>query len=355
MNHKIKFGNWRDILASSIISAGDLAEYFSINPVKVEKVTKLFPMLINPYYLSLIKKKGDPLWKQAVPDEKELENYDYSDDPLHEEAQAPVLNIVHRYPDRVLFLVSSRCAVYCRFCMRKRMIGGPGVTEKRLEDGINYIRQEKKIREILVSGGDPLLLENEQLENILARLHSISHVEVIRIHTRVPSALPQRVTKKLADMLKKYHPVFLNIHVNHHWEITPESKRACAILADAGIPLGSQTVFLKGVNDNAGEIKCLMRGLLSIRVRPYYIHHPDCVKGTGHFRFPVEKGMDIMKNLYGHISGMCIPQYMIDLPGGWGKVPIVPEYVEKRDKENLIVKNYQGVVCKYPNNTRRIE
>ncbi len=349
MNNKIKFSNWRDILDSSIISAGDLAEHFSINSVEVEKVTKLFPMLINPYYLSLIKEKDDPLWKQAVPDKKELENYDYSDDPLHEEEQSPVLNIVHRYPDRVLFLVSSSCAVYCRFCMRKRMIGGSRVTGKRLEDGISYIRREKRIREVLVSGGDPLLLEDEQLEDILARLHSISHVEVIRIHTRVPSALPQRVTKKLADMLKKYHPVFINIHFNHHWEITPESTRACAILADAGIPLGSQTVLLKGVNDNGGEIKCLMRGLLKIRVRPYYIHHPDCVRGTGHFRFPVEKGINIMKNLYGHISGMCIPQYMIDLPGGWGKVPIVPEYVEKTDKEILLVKNYQGVTCKYPN------
>lgn len=348
MNFKNRFDNWQDIFSSSIKSAEKLSEYFSIDFNKIRKVTNIFPVLINPYYLSLIKKKNDPMWNQAVPDVRELDNYDYSDDPLSEKEQSPVLNVIHRYPDRVLFLVSSNCAMYCRFCMRKRMAASSAITDDEINDGIKYIQSEKSIREVLLSGGDPLLLEDDKIENILFRLYSISHIEVIRIHTRIPCVLPQRITKKLADILKKYHPLFINIHFNHFSEITTESTAACAILADAGIPLGCQTVLLKGVNDNATEIKRLMRGLLKIRVKPYYIHHPDCVKGTGHFRLPVKDGISIMKNLYGHLSGMCVPQYMIDLPGGGGKVPIIPDYIEKIYKEKLIVKNYQGDIYEYP-------
>lgn len=340
--------DWHDILSASIVTAAQLAKFLPVEESEVLKVTRRYPMRINPYYLSLISQKGDPIWKQAIPDIKEIRDSSDLDDPLSEEAQSPIPNLTHRYPDRVLFMVSNQCAMYCRHCMRKRKVGHPLViSDATIREGIKYIRQQKSIRNVIISGGDPLLLEDEALNIILERLYSISHLEIICIHTRVPCTLPQRVTKELAAMLKKFHPIFLNTHFNHPAEITPEAAKACTILADAGIPLGCQTVLLKGVNDNPAVMKLLMQNLLKIRVKPYYIHHPDPVKGTGHFRTSISNGLEIMKKLRGYVSGLGVPHYMIDLPGGGGKVPLLPEYVKGTYNGKLKVVNYKGDIFEY--------
>jgi lysine 2,3-aminomutase len=233
--------------------------------------------------------------------------------------------------------------------MRKRKVGRPfTVTDSTINSGIDYIRENNTIREVIISGGDPLLLEDNAINRILNDLRSIKHIEILRIHTRVPCTLPQRITKNLAAILRQYHPLFINTHFNHPDEITNEAALACATLADAGIPLGSQTVLLKGVNDNPSVMQTLMKKLLTIRVRPYYIHHPDVVRGTAHFRTTIKDGLGIMRSLYGHASGLCVPQYMIDLPGGGGKVPLCPEYVEDFSDEKLKIENYRGEIFNYP-------
>ena len=305
-------------------------------------------MRINPYYLSLIKNKGEHIRKQAVPDLIETEDKSGLDDPLCEEIQSPVPNLTHRYPDRVLFMVSNQCAMYCRFCMRKRKVGRPfTVTDSTIDSGIDYIRKNNTIREVVISGGDPLLLEDDAVNLLLKELRSIKHVEILHIHTRVPCTLPQRITKNLADILRRYHPLFVNTHFNHPDEITDEAALACALLADAGIPIGCQTVLLKGVNDNPSVMRILMKKLLTIRVRPYYIHHPDVVRGTSHLRVSIKEGLKIVKFLHGHASGICVPQYMIDLPGGGGKVPLLPEYVRSVTDGNIMVENYLGEAFVY--------
>jgi lysine 2,3-aminomutase len=347
--NKKNFQDWHEILSAGITTADQLAEYFDVNPGKVESVIARYPMWINPYYLSLIKKPGDPIWKQAVPDLTEITDDFGMEDPLSEEHQSPVPNLIHRYPDRVVFMVSNRCAVYCRHCMRKRKVGAPFVvTDDTIGQGIAYISKNPSIRDVLVSGGDPLLLEDKAVNAILKELRAIPHVEIIRIHTRVPCTLPQRVTEHLAGILRKFHPLFINIHFNHPDEITFEAAAACAILADAGIPLGCQTVLLKGVNDDPAVMTLLMQKLLKIRVRPYYIHHADLVKGTGHFRTSIQTGLNIMKRLRGYTSGMCVPQYMIDLPGGGGKIPLLPAYVKASADGKLKVENYKGEIFEYP-------
>jgi lysine 2,3-aminomutase len=344
-----KYSDWHDILSDSIKTPEALAEYMPVNISEMKKVAGRYPMLINPYFLSLIIGKGDHIGKQAVPDLMEIEDISFSDDPLCEEEQSPAPNLTHRYPDRVLFMVSNRCAMYCRFCMRKRKVGHPfTVTDSTISSGMEYIEKNKTIREVVISGGDPLLLEDDAINRILKNLRSIRHVEILRIHTRIPGALPQRITKNLAKTLKRHHPLFMNIHFNHPDEITDESARACSILADAGIQLGCQTVLLKGVNDNPSVMQALMRKLLTIRVRPYYIHHPDIVRGTSHFRVTVKEGLKIIRSLHGHTSGLCIPQYMIDLPGGGGKVPLLPEYVKSMSDGKIVAKNYKGEEYIYP-------
>jgi lysine 2,3-aminomutase len=293
--------------------------------------------------------KGDHIRKQAVPDISEIEDISGFDDPLCEERQSPVPNLTHRYPDRVLFMVSDQCAMYCRFCMRKRKVGRPfTVTDSTINSGMDYIRGNKTIHEVVISGGDPLLLEDDAIDCILKDLRSISHIEILRIHTRVPCTLPHRITKNLANILRKYHPIFVNTHFNHPDEITNEAALACTTLADAGISLGCQTVLLRGVNNNPPVMRTLMKKLLTIRVRPYYIHHPDIVRGTSHFRVTIKEGLNIMKSLHGYASGMCVPQYMIDLPGGGGKVPLLPEYVKSVSDDKIMVENYKGEVFVYP-------
>ena len=322
--------NWKEILAKSIVTIDQLERYFSIDAAGLQNVTSLYPMRINPYFLSLIQKENDAIWKQAVPDVQEIENDNYSVDPLFEEMQSPVPNLIQRYPDRVLFLVSNQCAMFCRFCMRKRRLGSSHpISSKRINDGLSYIRDNRNINEVILSGGDPLLLDDDVIKWILMQLRAIPHVEIIRIHTRAPSSLPQRVTGALVDIIKKFHPVYINTHFNHPAEITEVAASACMRLADAGIPLGCQTVLLKGVNDNEAVMRELMLKLLRLRIKPYYLHHADIVKGTAHFRTSIQTGLELLKRLQTDASGLCVPAYMIDLPGGCGKIPLQAEYVKK--------------------------
>jgi lysine 2,3-aminomutase len=339
-----------DLFAESIVTTESLSGLFSIDPSEVLRVTRKYSMRINPYFLSLIKKADDPLGKQVIPDIAELDQEIFlTPDPLWEEPQSPVLNLIHRYPDRVVFMVSNQCAIYCRHCMRKRRVGqGKQVSESAISQGIAYIRSTPAVRDVILSGGDPLMLGNEQLEKILSQIRQIPHVEIIRIHTRIPCVLPQRVDTTLAAMLKQFHPLYMNIQFNHPDEITPQSTAACAALADAGIPLGSQTVLLKGVNDDPTVMMNLMQRLLKIRVRPYYLHHADAVEGTRHFRTSIETGLNIMSHLRGRLSGIGVPQYMIDLPGGGGKIPLLPEYVLEEGPRELKVRNFEGQVFTYP-------
>lgn len=340
---------WRKLLSESIETAEALRQWLGRDIPRIEETIRRFPMRINPYYLSLIKAQGDPLFRQCVPDPKELELGQGLADPLEEERHSPVPGLTHRYPDRVMFLISNECAVYCRFCNRKRKVGRQGVVTKRtIKEGLSYIKAHKEVRDVLLSGGDPLLLETSELENILRSLREISHVEIIRIGTRVPCTLPQRVTQRLASMIAKFHPVYINTHFNHPREVTAEAAKACTTLADAGIPLGCQTVLLRGINDNTETIRQLMQRLLTIRVRPYYLFQCDQAKGTAHFWTHPQKGLEIIAGLVGHTSGLCVPHYCIDLPGGGGKVPLVPQYIQEANERRLVIKNYEGKLYEYP-------
>ncbi len=339
---------WRDILKKSIIKIEDLPDRFGPSEEGSARAASVYPMRVNQYYLGLIQKKGDPLWLQAVPSVEELQDEICYPDPLNEENLSPVPNLIHKYPDRVLFLVSSQCAIYCRFCTRKRKVGTSRmlITPETIAAGINYIRSNPEIRDVLISGGDPLLLDDDHLASILLRLRSIPSVEIIRIGTRVPCTLPMRITLRLAKLLKKFHPLYINTHFNHPAEITPQAAQACVRLAEAGIPLSCQTVLLRGVNDNPNIMRTLMHGLLRIRVRPYYLFQADMTRGTNHFRTPIETGRDIMRSLIGHTSGLAIPTYALDAPGGGGKIPILPNYIVS-EGDQLVFTNYQGKTCFY--------
>lgn len=340
---------WEQMLSESITTPQGLSSLFEIEEEEIRKVVSRYPMAINPYYLSLIKNKGDGIYEQAVPDIREITEEEGLEDPLNEDALSPVPGLTHKYPDRVLFLVSSHCAMYCRFCNRKRKVGrAEMVTGETIREGVSYIRGNKKIRDVLLSGGDPLLLPDGELYDLLSELRSISHLEIIRIGTRVPCTLPLRVTQQLADMLKGFHPLYINTHFNHPTEITPEASLACARIVDAGIPLGCQTVLLKGINDDPAVMRTLMQKLLAIRVRPYYLFQADRAKGTSHFWTPLEKGVEIISALQGYTSGLCVPRFMIDIPGGGGKIPITPEYVMGEEEGSLLIKNYLGELYPYP-------
>ena len=336
------------MLSESIIRGTDLPSSFGLNASEVQRVTDRYPMRINSYYLGLIKHKGDAIYRQCIPDIREIADTMGFEDPLDEEGFSPVPGLTHRYPDRVLFLVSGRCAVYCRFCNRKRKVGRPFmVTGKSIQGGLDYIRTRPEIRDVLLSGGDPLLLNNRQLYLILKELRAIPHVEIIRIGTRVPCTLPQRVTSHLAGMLKAFHPLYIHTHFNHPDEVTREAAMACARLADQGIPLGCQTVLLRGVNDNPLIIRELMQKLLTIRVRPYYLFQADQARGTAHFWTPLSRGLEIIAGLQGYTSGLCVPHFAVDLPGGGGKVPLVPESVLGKENDTLLIRDYQGKVHRY--------
>jgi lysine 2,3-aminomutase len=340
---------WQEMLRKSVDSGKDLVERFGIEKELADKLNKLFHIRINPYYLSLIRYPGDPIWLQCIPDGKELEEDGFPEDPLAEDSHSPVPSIVHRYPDRVLFLTTSQCSMYCRFCTRKRKVGDSSkINMKYIQDGINYIAAHPEVRDVILSGGDPLMLTDYMLERIIKGLREIPHVEIIRLGTKMPCVLPQRITPKLTKMLRKYHPVFINTHFNHPWEITPEAKKACELLADAGIPLGNQAVLMKGVNDDSDVMLELMRKLLTIRVRPYYLYQADITKGANHFRTSVSKGLEIMDKLRGHTSGLAIPYYVIDAPGGGGKIPLLPQYVVGRAGNQIILRNYKYDIFTYP-------
>lgn len=317
---------------------------------EIQRVKEVYPMKISRHFLSLIKQKDDPIWKQCVPSIHEVCDVYNVPDPLKEGRDTRVPGLVHRYPDRVLLMVSSKCAMYCRFCTRKRKVGRVRqIPMERIFLGIEYIRRHPEVRDVLLSGGDPLLRTNKELDLILRELRAIPHVEIIRIGTRVPSAMPERVTPKLANILKKYHPLYMNIHFEHPREINPASERALKLLADAGIPLGSQTVILRGINDSPEVMKELMQKLVKNRVRPYYLYLCDLVKGAEHFRTSVQKAFEIFTSLQGHTSGLCVPHLIIDSPGG-GKVPILPpNYLLGVEEDKAVISNYKGEIYEYPN------
>lgn len=340
---------WQEMLRQSVDSGKDLVERFGFDKELADKLNKLFHIRVNPYYLSLIRYPGDPIWLQCIPEAIELEDQNAPDDPLNEEADSPVPSITHRYPDRVLFLVTSQCSMYCRFCTRKRKVSdSTKINSKWIQDGIDYIAAHPEVRDVVLSGGDPLMVTDYVLERILASLRDIPHVEIIRLGTKMPCVLPQRITPKLCKMIKKYHPIYVNTHFNHPWECTPEAEKACAMLADAGCPVGNQAVLMKGVNDDADVMLELHRKLLKMRVRPYYIYQADLTKGTNHFRTPVRKGLEIMDKLRGHTSGLAVPSYVIDAPGGGGKIPLLPQYVLGRNGNDIILRNFKYEIYTYP-------
>ena len=319
----------------------------------LEKTVDKFPFSITPYYLSLINAddlENDPVFRQAVPSVHEL-TLSQADmaDPLHEDADSPVPGITHRYPDRVLFLVSNVCAMYCRHCTRKRRVGDVDNIPDRatILAGIAYIRDTPQIRDVLLSGGDPFMLPTDYLDWILGLLRDIPHVEIVRIGTRIPVVLPYRVTDELVAMLKRHHPIWINTHFNHPREISASAKMALDKLADAGIPLGNQTVLLAGVNDCPRIMRSLVNKLVAARVRPYYLYQCDLSEGLGHFRTPVGKGVEIIESLVGHTSGLCVPTYVIDAPGGGGKIPVMPNYLISWSTNKVILRNYEGVITTY--------
>jgi lysine 2,3-aminomutase len=341
---------WQQMVRDSVHTVDQLVEKFGIDRKVAEELDEFFQARINPYYLSLIRHPGDPIWRQCVPDKAELEDFDAAEDPLMEDAMSPVPNITHRYPDRALFLVTSQCGLYCRFCTRKRKVGDyEKISMKGLESAFQYLEEHTEIRDVILSGGDPLMLTDAMLEKILQRIRAIPHIEIIRLGSKMPCVLPHRITTKLVNMLKKYHPIYCNTHFNHPWEITPESSKACQMMADAGIPMGNQMVIMKGVNDDPAVVKELMQKLLKIRVRPYYMYMADETKGANHFRTSIETGLKILEGLRGHTSGLAIPHFVIDAPGGGGKIPIIPNYVLHKDEERIILRNFQHKIYTYKN------
>ncbi len=318
----------------------------------LERVLQTFKMSITPYYACLMDReyKRGSIRLQAVPSIHELAfDPDDQEDPLEEDVDSPVPGITHRYPDRVLFLVTRICSMYCRHCTRRRLVGVQDETlgPKDMEKAFTYIEEHTEIRDILISGGDPLVLDDGPLEAVLERLRSIDHVEIIRIGSRTPVVLPQRITDDLVGMLRKYHPLYLNTHFNHPGEISRESRDACAKLAEAGIPLGNQTVLLRDVNDCPYIMKKLVHELLMIRVKPYYIYQCDLSRGIAHFRTSITKGMEIIENLRGHTTGMAVPTFVVDAPGGGGKIPVMPNYLLSQGDRRLVLRNYEGVITTY--------
>ncbi|MDH5562270.1 MAG: KamA family radical SAM protein [Nitrospirota bacterium] len=342
--------DWKKVLARSITKPKDLAKQLGVDEKEIADIVGPYPMRITPTVLATIKEKGDAIWKQVVPESIELDDIDAQDDPLEEDTDSPVPHLVHRYPDRVLLMVTNQCPIYCRFCTRKRLVGKPGFLKKgELDQAVAYLREHTEVRDVILSGGDPLLLPDHLIERILKALRSIPHLELIRFGTRVPGTLPERITPELCEIVKQYHPIYMNLHFNHPDELTPEVKEACGRLADAGIPLGAQTVLLKGVNDDPDIMKRLMHQLLLARIKPYYLYMADLTKGTNHFRTTVETGLRIIQALQGHTSGMAVPHFVIDAPGGGGKIPLLPnEYLLNLDDKGAVLKNFENKTYHYP-------
>jgi lysine 2,3-aminomutase len=349
-----KWNNWRWQLSNRI---NTVEEFEKVVPLteserKALSAPNLFRVDITPYFISLIDPEdlNDPIRKQVVPTDREMVPFmAMMEDSLAEDRHSPVPGLVHRYPDRVLMLVTTQCASYCRYCTRSRIVGDPSATFSRaeFEMQIEYLKRTPQVRDVLLSGGDPLVLAPKILEEILSRLREIPHIEIVRIGSRVPVFLPMRVTEELCDMLQKYHPLWMNIHVNHTNEISAELAEACDRLTRAGIPLGNQAVLLAGVNDNVHIQRQLVQDLVRIRVRPYYLYQCDLVEGAGHFRTPVAKGIEIMEGLRGHTSGYAVPQFIVDAPGGGGKIPVAPNYLLSMSDHKVVLRNYEGFVTTY--------
>ena len=350
-----QWNDWKWQVKNRIETLEDLKKYVKLTAEEEEGVRKTLStlrMAITPYYLSLIDPNDphDPVRRQCIP--TALETHQAAADlldPLHEDEDSPTPGLTHRYPDRVLFLITDMCSMYCRHCTRRRFAGqtdnecGPDRIEKALE----YIEKTESVRDVLLSGGDALMVSDKKLEYIISRLRQIPHVEIVRLGTRTPVVCPQRITPELCDMLKKYHPVWINTHFNHPNEVTSESKRACEMLANAGIPLGNQSVLLRGVNDCVHVMKNLVHELVKMRVRPYYIYQCDLSMGLEHFRTPVSKGIEIIEGLRGHTSGFCIPTFVVDAPGGGGKTPVMPQYVISQAPGKVVLRNFEGVITTY--------
>ncbi|WP_243140145.1 lysine 2,3-aminomutase [Candidatus Syntrophocurvum alkaliphilum] len=353
LNHE--WYDWKWQIKNNITTIEELKKFVEIskeNEIKIKKAIDLFPMAITPYYASIMDRSNTkcPIRIQAIPSELELHTSDYDlEDPLHEDADSPVPGLTHRYPDRVLLLSTNECSMYCRHCTRKRKVGEEGstISLSAIQKGIDYIKENKSIRDVVISGGDPFLLETKRLEKIISELRKIKHVEVIRIGSRTPVVLPMRIDDELVDMLKKYHPIWVNTHFNHPMEITPESKAAIRKLADAGIPLGNQSVLLKDVNDCPVIMRDLNHLLVKNRVRPYYLYQCDLSRGIEHFRTPISKGVEILESLIGHTSGFSVPTFVVDAPGGGGKIPLQPNYLLSYGSRKTILRNYEGVISVY--------
>ena len=359
-----EWNDWRWQLRNRIRDISTLSNMLQLSMderIAITDSSNQLPLSITPYYASLIEgyNSEQPLRRTVVPVTAEnLFSPGEAMDPLGEDHDSPVPGIVHRYPDRVLFLVTDYCSTYCRYCTRSRRVGNEEASsfnKAQWEKAIHYIETSPSVRDVLISGGDPLTLSDENLEWLLCRLRKIQHVELLRIGTKAPVVLPQRITPVLARMLKKYHPLWMSIHFTHPQEITPEVAQACERLANAGIPLGSQTVLLAGINDDVETMRNLMHGLLKIRVKPYYLYQCDPILGSSHFRTPVEKGLEVIRGLRGYTTGYAVPHFVIDAPGGGGKIPLLPEYAVGRDGDDLLLVNYEGRLYRYPDAMGRIE
>lgn len=349
------WNDWKWQVKNRIETIEDLRKYINLTEMEVDGVKDCLTtlrMAITPYYLTLIdpENPNDPVRKQAIPTDRELYRSPADlEDPLHEDGDSPVPGLTHRYPDRALLLVTDQCSMYCRHCTRRRFAGqkDSAMPAGNIDKAIEYIAANPQIRDIVISGGDPLLLADSKLEGILQKIRAIPHVEIIRIGTRTPVVLPQRITPELCDMLKKYHPIWVNTHYNHPKEITTDAGRACELISYAGIPIGNQSVLLAGVNDCVHVMKKLVHELVKVRVRPYYIYQCDLSYGLSHFRTPVAKGIEIIEALRGHTTGFCVPTYVVDAPGGGGKIPVMPNYLISSGYEKTILRNYEGVITCY--------
>ena len=349
-----KWNDWRWQLSNRLNSFDDIEKVLTLTESerKALQTQGLFRVDVTPYFISLIDPEdpADPIRMQIIPRAEEMQAFTaMMEDSLAEDRHSPVPGLVHRYPDRVLMLVTTQCASYCRYCTRSRIVGDPGQTFKReeFEMQIDYLKRTPQVRDVLLSGGDPLVLAPKILEELLSRLREIPHIEIIRIGSRVPVFMPMRITQELCDMLEKYHPLWLNIHVNHPNEISAELEAATDRLTRAGIQLGNQSVLLAGVNDNLHIQRDLVHKLVRIRVRPYYLYQCDLVEGAGHFRTPVAKGIEIMEGLRGHTSGYAVPQYIVDAPGGGGKIPLMPNYLMSMSDHKVILRNFEGFITTY--------
>jgi lysine 2,3-aminomutase len=350
-----QWNDWKWQVKNRIETLEDLKKYISLTSEEQEgvmKSLKTLRMAITPYYLSLIDPNNPncPVRRQAIPTAAEV-HQSPADllDPLHEDEDSPVAGLTHRYPDRVLFLITDMCSMYCRHCTRRRFAGQNDCESpsERIQKAIDYIARTPQVRDVLLSGGDALMVSDSMLESIIQRLRAIPHVEIIRIGSRTPVVCPQRITDDLVNMLKKYHPIWLNTHFNHPNECTSEAKEACAKLANAGIPLGNQSVLLRGVNDDVRVMKKLVQDLVKMRVRPYYIYQCDLSMGLEHFRTPVSKGIEIIENLRGHTSGYAVPTFVVDAPGGGGKTPVMPQYIISQSPGKVVLRNFEGVITTY--------